>query len=96
MLYQHGDIQHAAYDKTLEVDKMKTSFLNYMTNQISVPVEGIDKAVTALCNNYQELSKEEKDRLVDNIQLQTQTTVKLLDHVAHFAETETGKEAPND
>ena len=95
-MYQHGDIQHAAYDKTLEVDKMKTSFLNYMTNQISVPVEGIDKAVTALCNNYQELSKEEKDRLVDNIQLQTQTTVKLLDHVAHFAKTETGKEAPND
>ena len=79
-----------------EVDKMRTSFLNYMTNQISVPVEGIDKAVTALCNNYQELSKEEKDRLVDNIQLQTQTTVKLLDHVAYFAKTETGKEAPND
>ncbi len=96
VLYQHGNIQHAAYDKTLEVDKMKTSFLNYMTNQISVPVEGIDKAVTALCNNYQELSKEEKDRLVDNIQLQTQKTVELLDHVAHFAETETGKEAPND
>jgi methyl-accepting chemotaxis protein len=96
VLYQHGDIQLAAYDKTLEVDKMKTSFLNYMTNQVSIPVEDIDKAVTALCNNYQNLSKEEKDHLVNNIQLHTKTMVKLLNHVAHFAETETGKEAPND
>ena len=72
------------------------SFLNYMTNQVSIPVEDIDKAVTALCNNYQNLSKEEKDHLVNNIQLHTKTMVKLLNHVAHFAETETGKEAPND
>ncbi len=96
VLYHHGDIQLADYDKTIEVDKIKTSFLNYMTNQVSIPVEDIDKAVTAFCNNYQNLSKEEKDHLVNNIQLHTKTMVKLLNHVAHFAETETGKEAPND
>lgn len=96
VLYQHGDMLLAAYDKTIEVDKIKTSILNYTTNQVSGPVEGIDKAVTALCNNYQDLSKEEKDRLVDNIQHYTQKMVELLNHVAHFAETEIGKEAPND
>ena len=91
-LQQHVSVLRAAYDNTVETDKIKTSFLHYMTNQMYAPSKAIDGSVTTLCNNYQTLTPEETSRQVDNIQRKSQTIVELLGHMAHLTKTETGKE----
>ena len=93
-LHQHGDMLRVAYDKTLEADAIKSSFLHYMTHQMAASAERIDGSVTTLCNNYQDAGKAEIDGLVDNIQRKSQTMVDLLNHMAHF--TDTGKEGGHD
>lgn len=95
-LHQHGDMLRVAYDKTLETDDMKSSFLNYMTNQMAASAESIDNSVTTLCNNYRDISQQEVGQQVDNIQRKGQTIVELLNYISHFAETNTGKEADHD
>lgn len=95
-LHQHGDMLRVAYDKTLETDDMKSSFLNYMTNQMASSAESIDNSVTTLCNSYHDISQQEVGRQVDNIQRKGQTIVELLNYISHYAETNTGKEADHD
>ena len=95
-LQQHGDMLRTAYDKTLESDEMKSSFLHYMTKQMAVSTESIDGSVTTLCNNYHYLSQQQKERQVDNIERRTQTIVELLNHIAHFTESNTKKEAAHE
>ena len=90
-LRQHGDMLRAAHDKTVETDEMKTSFLHYMADQMTISTESIDKSSTKLCNDYQDLSQSEIDQQVDNIQRESHTILELLKHVAHFAESDTGK-----
>ena len=93
LLKRQNDMLRAAYDKTVEGDKMKSSFLRYITNQMAEPMKSIDNSVTSICNNYQNISKEEMDQLVDNIQRQNQTMTNLLNPMAHFTKSDTGKEA---
>lgn len=95
-LQRHNDMLHSSYEKTVETDELKTSVLQYMTNRMSGAAENIDKSVTTLCNNRYDTSQNEIKRQVDNIQRKTQTMVELLNHMAHFTETNTGKEAPHD
>lgn len=86
----------ASYDRIEESDKMKTSFLHYITNQMALPAETIDRSVTTLCNNYQDLSKDEIDNQVDSIERKSEALVELLNHMAHFTDNETGKEDSHD
>ena len=95
-LQQHGDMLRAAYDKTVETDGMKTSFLLYMTNQMAEHAEGVDSGATTLCNNYHEITSQEAGRQADNIQRKSQAIVEVLNLMAHFTETETGKEAAHE
>lgn len=94
--YQEGDQLKADYGRLTENDRMKTSLLHYITNQMALPAENIDNNVTALCNNYRNLSKEEIDRRVNDIERKSETLLELLKHMAHFTETEGGKEAKNE
>ena len=91
-LRQHGDMLRTSYDRTVETDEMKSSFLLYMTNQMSESAESIDNSVTMLCNYCHYLGEKDRNRQVDNIQRKSQTVVELLKHMAHFTETDTGKE----
>ena len=95
-LLQHGDMLRAAYDKTVESDAMKTSFLHYMTNQMVEPAQSVDNNVTALCNNYYYLSNEELNGRADIIEQKSQAVLDLTNHLAHFTEEDTGKEAAHD
>ena len=92
-LHQHSEMLRAAYNKTVETNHLKTSFLLYMTKQMSESAESIDKSVTMLSYDHQDASQRDIDRQVDNIQRRTQSMVELLNHMAHFTETNTGKEA---
>lgn len=84
------------YGKTLEADRMKTSFLHYMTTQMTAPTESIEQSVTTLCNDYQGNSQQEIDKQVDNIQRKSETLLDLLNHMAHFTKPETGKEGDHE
>ena len=95
-LRQHGDMLRTAHDRTVETDEMKTSFLLYMTNLMSESAESIDNSVTKLCNYCHHLSEKDRNHQVDNIQRKSQTVVELLKHMAHFTETDTGKEVAHD
>ena len=92
-LHQQASMLRAAYDKTTETDGLKTSFLLYLTKRMSASAESIDNSATALCNTFQDTEQPEIDRQVVDIQQKTQTMVELLNHIAHFTQPETGKEA---
>ena len=91
-LHQQDSMLRTAYDKILETDDLKTSFLHYMTSQMSTPAESIDNSVTKLCNHYHESGRQEIEFQVDNIQQKTHALVELLNHIAYFTQPETGKE----
>ena len=95
-LQAQSDQLRASYERIEESDKMKTSFLHYITNQMALPSETIDRSVTTLCNNYQDLSKDEIDKQVDQIERKSDMLVELLNHMAHFTGVETGKEDRHD
>jgi methyl-accepting chemotaxis protein len=78
----------AAYDKTLEVDGLKTSFLHYMTKQMSGPTEQIDHCVTALCNDYNDMEQKELEKQVETIARKGQTLLELLNHMTHFTKAD--------
>ena len=75
---------------------MKTSFLHYMTTQMTAPTESIEQSVTTLCNDYQGNSQQEIDKQVDNIQRKSEMLLDLLNHMAHFTKPETGKEGDHE
>ena len=91
-LNQQESMLRAAYDKIVETDDLKTSFLLYMTSQMSAPAESIDNSVTTLCTNYHDSDQPEIEFQVDNIQQKSHALVELLNHIAHFTQPETGKE----
>lgn len=95
-LQQEGDMLRTAYDKTIENDMLKTSFQHYMTSQMAKPVQSIDSSVTTLCNNLHELGKEELEKQVDNIEQKGLAVLDQTNHLAHFTEVDTRKEAAND
>lgn len=95
-LQQYGDMLSAAYNKTVETDRVKASFLHYLTSQLAVPAECIDGSVTTLCNDFHGLSQQETEHQVDIIHRKSQSIVELLNHIDHFAENDIEKEADND
>ena len=82
--HQKGLLLQAAYDKTIETDIIKNSFLHYMGNQVATTAENIDRSVTTLVNNHHDIAKEEADRHADNIRKSSQTIVELLGLLDHF------------
>jgi methyl-accepting chemotaxis protein len=98
-LNHDSDILRASLGKTEEADRMRTSFLHYMTNQMALPSESIDRSVTTLCNNYHDITKAEIEKQVSNIEHKSETIVELLDHMTHFThftEMEDGKEVDHE
>ena len=75
---------------------MKSSFLHFMTNQMTEPSEAIERSVVNLCNNYHDISLEEADREIKNIKTQSEAIINLLNHLLQTAESDTGKEGAHE
>ena len=75
---------------------MKTSFLHHMTNQMIAPADAINKSVTVLCNQYDDISLKEADYEVKVIQEQSKAIIDLVNSLIHTAENETGKEVTHE
>ena len=77
-----------AYGQTKGSDRMKTTFLHYMTNQMTVPSDLIERSVTKLSNNYATITAAEAEYEVGVIKKQSGIILDLLDHMLEALEIE--------
>ena len=85
-LKERGEILQAAYEQTEAADRMKTNFLHNMSDQMMTPVSGIYKGAMIISNRYKELTEEETNSLVDDIQSQGGKVTSILNNM--IAESE--------
>lgn len=71
---------------------MKTTFLHYMTNQMTVPSDLIERSVTKLSNNYDTITPAEAEYEVGVIKKQSEIILDLLDHMVEALEIEKEEE----
>ncbi len=69
-------------------DRMKTTFLHYMTTQMTVPSDLIERSVMKLTNNYEALSAQEAGYEVEVIKKQSEIVLDLLDHMVEALQIE--------
>ena len=96
MLQNRGKALQEASGYTMENDRVKSAFLHYITDQMTAPTEAIDKSVTTLCNNYQDIDIKEAEQEVKNIRQQSETVMNLLNHMIQAAQIEPGKEGDHE
>ena len=88
MLKKRGEDLQKAYRQTQGSDRMKTTFLHYMTTQMVVPTDLIERSVIKLSNNYHDMGAQEADYEVGVIKQQSKEVLDLLDHMIEALETE--------
>ena len=91
-LKKRREVMHEVYAKEQSVDRMKTSFLHYVTNQKVAPSLEILRCAKILQEKYHELSPREVGYVVDTINKKIDTIVEQLDNMLDVAENEAGKE----
>ena len=89
-LHERGEELKKAYDDTKKADRMKTSFLHNMTNQMISPAAQIEKNVSTLLT--QSASSEEICNLAENIHDSGETITKLLNDLIKMSDKEMRKE----
>lgn len=92
MLTKRSEELQKAYGHTKGSDRMKTTFLHYMTNQMTVPSDLIERSVTKLSNNYATLTPAEAEYQVGVIKKQSEIILDLLDHMVEALEIEKEEE----
>jgi methyl-accepting chemotaxis protein/sigma-B regulation protein RsbU (phosphoserine phosphatase) len=91
-LQHQGEILQKTSGQAIENDKVKTAFLHYISNQMIMPGDLIDKSVTKICNNYQDISLEEMEQEMGTLKKQSSTILNLLGHIIKTIQIESGKE----
>ena len=75
----------AAYERAKEEEKVKTAFLNNMTDQLVEPVGVIAHITTDIKTHYSELSEGEMNGLVEQMQEKADTVADLLNQMIEIA-----------
>ena len=88
MLKERGEELRKAYGHAQGSDRMKTTFLHYMTTQMTVPSDLIERSVVKLSNNNQDITPQEADHEVGIIKKQSEIVLDLLDHMVEALEIE--------
>lgn len=70
-----------AFGQVQGSDRMKTTFLHYMTTQMVTPSDIIEKGVMKLSNNYYDIRPQEADYEVEVIKKQSEVVLDLLEHM---------------
>ena len=91
-LYQRCEGLRKAYDQAKKADRMKTSFLHNMTNQMMEPADAIEKDVLQLCS----LSDRDTAQLVSDVQKKGKAITELLKNLISMSDDEMRKEADHD
>ncbi|SEA12099.1 methyl-accepting chemotaxis protein [Xylanibacter ruminicola] len=91
-LYQRCEGLRKAYDQAKKADRMKTSFLHNMTNQMTEPADAIEKDVLQLCSQ----SDRDTAQLVSDVQKKGKAITELLKNLISMSDDEMRKEADHD
>ena len=83
-LQERGERLRVAYHQAQAADRLKTSFLHNMTNQMLSPVQMISERVTDLYQ-MQTMKSQDLDRMADDIQKQGEVITELLNHLLELA-----------
>jgi methyl-accepting chemotaxis protein/sigma-B regulation protein RsbU (phosphoserine phosphatase) len=81
LLKERGEVLQTAYEQAQAGDRMKTNFLYNMSDQMTSPVSDICKCVMTISDRTSELSEEETNRLVDEIQQRGEKITALLNQL---------------
>ena len=90
-LQERGERLRVAYHQAQAADRLKTSFLHNMTNQMLSPVQIMSERVTDLYQ-MQTMKSQDFDRMADDIQKQGEVITDLLNHLLELSKEATGKE----
>ena len=85
-LQEQGEVLRAANEQAREADRVKTAFLHNMSNQMTMPVNAISSDVTMLCEQYADLSQQDTDQIVANIQKQGLLITDLLNELLEMSQ----------
>jgi len=88
-LYSRCEGLRLAYDQAKKADRMKTSFLHNMTNQMMAPADAIEKDVNLLCDK----STQDTASLVSDIQKKGKAITEVLKNLISMSDDEMRKEA---
>ena len=91
-LKERGEELRKAYAQAQEADRIKTSFLYYMTNQMVAPSDAIDKSVTTISNYFDDINEKEVCRQADIIHTHSDEILRVLNQMLQTAESESRKE----
>ena len=91
-LYQRCEGLRKAYDQAKKADRMKTSFLHNMTNQMMEPADAIEQDVQQLCSQ----SDRDTAQLVSDVQKKGKAITELLKNLISMSDDEMRKEADHD
>lgn len=80
-LEKDGKELEQAYRLAKEAERMKTSVLHKMTNQMSTPVGAICESVDALCSRHATMSDDEMGRQAKDIEQNSREVIALLDRL---------------
>lgn len=86
-----GERLRVAYHQAQAADRLKTSFLHNMTNQMLLPAQLISDRVDELCRT-QTMTPLEMDRVADDIHQHGEVITDLLNHLLELSKESTGKE----
>jgi methyl-accepting chemotaxis protein len=91
-LYSRCEGLRQAYDQAKKADRMKTSFLHNMTNQMMEPADAIEQDVKQLCSQ----SDRDTAQVVSDIQKKGKAITELLKNLISMSDDEMRKEADHD
>jgi methyl-accepting chemotaxis protein/sigma-B regulation protein RsbU (phosphoserine phosphatase) len=87
-LKNRREVIHEVYAKEQSVDRVMSSFLRYVTNQMIAPAEDIERCVDKLCKNYHQFSRDEIGHVVDTIQTKSDAIIGLIHNMLNIADNE--------
>ena len=87
------EVMNEIYANEQSVDRVKTSFLHSMSNQMIAPSEDISRYAQTLCTNYHGFSPEEVSQVVDSINKKGNTIIELINNMLNAADDEAGRQA---
>lgn len=91
-LKRRREVTREIYAKEQSVDRMKSFFLYFVTNQMIAPAEDIECYVKTLSSNYHDLSPTEVSQIVGTIDMKSNTIIEMINDILNAADDETGKE----
>jgi len=80
-LKQRNEDLRKAYSQAQGSDRMKATFLHYMTTQMAEPANRIEKSVIKLVNNFSDITPQEAGYERDVIKEQSDAMLDLLEHM---------------